>query len=202
MNNQLSREVVQHLQNAKALIAAKIESWRGREPFPGDAEKGYRQMLSDVSFELHEYEIVDGPQRAMTPHLNAVLIQYRTLLDDTILFWSALDASTTSTYESILKNLDAMLAVTEVQSGQPVPAVQKRPSVRCIEFGRCKIKVVNEVMRADSPTQNASGMWVFDDPEVYRQERECLTCGREWVTSVNHGTVGTFQTKAPVRIMV
>ena len=202
MSNQLSRETVQHLQNAKALIATKIESWRGREPFPVNAEVQYRRMLSDVNFELHEYEVVEGPQRTMSPHLGAVLIEYQSLLEDTILFWTALDADTAKTYESILKNLEGMLAVTATETGQPVPAVQKRPRARCVEFGQCKIKVNNEKMRADSPTQNQQGMWVFDDPEVYRQERECMTCGREWVTSVNHGQSGTAELKAPVRIML
>jgi hypothetical protein len=202
MSNQLSREIFQHLQNAKGLIANKIESWRGREPFPGDAEKAYRQMLSDVNYELHEYEVVEGPQPKMSAHLAAVLVQYRTLLDDTTLFWAGLDNSMAASYESILKNLDGIMAITASDSTAPVPPVMKRPNVRCVEHGRCRIKVEHEESRSQTPTQNDSGQWVFDDPLVYRENRSCLTCERQWTTSVNHGQVGTVQIKAPTRIML
>jgi hypothetical protein len=202
VSNKLSRKVVQHLQNAKALIATKIESWRGREPFPGEPEKLYRQMLSDVSYELHEYETVEGQQPEMSPHLSAVLREYKSILEDTILFWTSLDSATASTYESILKDLESILTSTAVQPGTPVPIVARRPNVRCIEMGRCKIKVTMDETRADSPTQNAQGMWVFGDPDVYRQNRECLTCSRKWVTSVNHNQQGTYEIQAPVRIQL
>jgi len=202
MSNKLSTKTVQHLQNAKALIGNKMESWLGREPFPGEAEKRYKGMMSDVNFELHEYETTDGPQPPMSPHLAAVLNEYKGLLEDTILFWTSRDQATATSYEAVLKDLEQLLEVTEVLPGAPVTTPAQRPNVRCMELGRCKIKVVNETMRADTPTQTPNGQWIFDDPEVYRQNRECMTCGRQWTTSVNHGQSGTFEVKAPQRIML
>lgn len=199
--SKLSKKTIQHLHNAKALVGSKLESWTGREPFPGDPERLYKAMIADVNYELHEYETVET-QPEMSPHLVGVLKEYRTILEDTILFWTNRDSATAETYEAVMKDLDSLLEATEVADGPSVPPVARRPNVRCVEFGRCKIKVENEQSRSSSPTQGTDGQWMFDDPEVYRQNRECQTCGRQWTTSVNHGKIITLETKVATRIML
>lgn len=193
----LSAPVVQHLHNAKALISTKIEVWHGREPFPVEALDGYKRMLNDVNFELHDFETTDQPMVVMSAHLGAVLTEYRTLLEDTIQFWTGTAAQTAQTYEQILKNLDSLLAATQIEQGTPNPPVTKRPRARCAEFGKCKVKIITEQSRSASPMQTPDGEWRFDDPNIWREKRQCATCGREWETSYNHGRSGTAQTKPP-----
>lgn len=199
----ISKKAVKHLKIARQLLMSKIESWTGREPFPGDPLKVYLRMINDVDLELHDVQIVSGDVD-LTPRLHAVLAEYKTLLDDTVFFYNVHgDVASAEKYETALESVTEMLddagpvpKATEVE-----PPITMRPDSRCNEKGLCKIKVSLEVPRKDAPVL-IGGQWMMQEPDTYSQLRDCGTCGRQWETNVRRGVAGTMQIKPSTKVML
>jgi len=198
----ISRNLSKHLKIAVELLSVKIQVWTGREPFPGQPLVNYKRMLDDVLLEQHDVEVVDTAP--LTERQVCVLREYRSLVDDYVLYLYDRQPEEATKYSRALESVDQML--DEWFNGQPVPGwpdpfkmnppVTRRPDVRCAEKGACQIKVMTVVHKADAAFQ-INGQWTFGDEDTHMQNRECMKCGRTWETRFKQGeALGTIQTKA------
>jgi len=196
----VNRNVLKHLGIAKQIVQGKIESWVGREPFPGDPLKTWKAMLGDLNYELHDVEETDAKE-PLTPRMRGVLLQYRTLLEEQDAFWAEHTTEPMPKWKAALKSLDSILDNYETTKDEIVVPVTVRPDSKCIEFGRCQIKVKNDDMQSQTPIM-INGQWDFGSEGTYSQERECKTCGKVWNTTNREGKVNTMIVKKPTRIML
>lgn len=186
----ITKRTSKHLKLARQLIALKIMQWTGREPFPGDPLGTYKKMKGDIDLELHNVEFYPHGEKKISDSAKAILIEYKSLLADIIGFHTEFgNSGDVEDYTMALQDVDNLLTSYEVVPSQLNVKVTKRPQGQCNEKGLCQIKVVHDAQRTDVP-QIVDGQWGFGSEKTFKQDRECLNCGRQWTNSIRDGVVG------------